>query len=84
MQILNVFILTTILIIVAGTLRTLFFKTVEERMVGLDILTTVTAGLLILFTLIFDKAFLLDITMVYAVLSFAAVILIARYLEGGI
>ncbi len=81
---LEILLITIITITLLGTVRTISFKTIQERMVGLDILTTVTAGLLIVLTVIFDKAFLLDITMVYAILSFAAVILIARYLEGGI
>jgi len=38
----------------------------------------------VILSLVFDSSFLLDIALVYAILSFAAVLLVARYLEGGL
>lgn len=54
------------------------------KVVVLDVITTVTTGVLVIFSVLFSTPFLLDIAVVYAVLSFAAVLLIARYLERSI
>lgn len=56
----------------------------STKVVVLDVITTVTTGVLVLFSAIFNTPFLLDIAVVYAVLSFAAVLLISRYLERSI
>lgn len=54
------------------------------KVVVLDVITTVTTGVLVIFSTLFATPFLLDIAVVYAILSFAAVLLIARYLERSI
>lgn len=54
------------------------------KVVVLDVITTVTTGVLVIFSALFSTPFLLDIAVVYAILSFAAVLLIARYLERSI
>ena len=56
----------------------------STKVVVLDVITTVTTGVLVLFSAIFNTPFLLDIAVVYAVLSFSAVLLISRYLERSI
>jgi multicomponent Na+:H+ antiporter subunit F len=55
-----------------------------EKMVVLDVMTTLITGLLLLLSLVFQKSFILDIALVYAILSFGAVMVVARYREGGI
>ena len=54
------------------------------KVVVLDVLTTLITGVLALLSLVFDTPFLLDIALVYALLSFAAVLVVARYLERGL
>jgi multicomponent Na+:H+ antiporter subunit F len=56
----------------------------SRKVVVLDVLTTLITGVLALLSLVFDTPFLLDIALVYALLSFAAVLVVARYLERGL
>ena len=60
------------------------FKETSHKVVALDVITTLTAGVLVLMSAVFDTPFLLDIAVVYAILSFAAVLLVSRYLERSI
>ncbi|MQY76632.1 MAG: cation:proton antiporter [Spirochaeta sp.] len=60
------------------------FKEASKKVLVLDVLTTLITGVLVLLSLVFDSSFLLDIALVYAILSFAAVLVVARYLEGGL
>jgi len=63
-----------------------FFKgpTTVDRLVAVDIMTTITTGLMILFALYYKRSIFLDVALVYAVLAFLGVIAFARYLEGGL
>jgi multicomponent Na+:H+ antiporter subunit F len=56
----------------------------STKAVALDVLTTIITGALVLTALVQGSAFLLDIALVYAILSFAAVLLVARYLERSV
>ena len=58
--------------------------TTVDRIVAVDIMTTITTGLMVLFALYYKRAIFLDVALVYAVLAFLGVIAFARYLEGGI
>jgi multicomponent Na+:H+ antiporter subunit F len=55
-----------------------------EKMVALDVLTTIMTGLLLVASLFLRSSFILDIAIVYAILSFGAVMVVARYREGGL
>ncbi len=55
-----------------------------EKMVALDVITTITTAGLLLLSLILKDSFILDIALIYAVLSFGAVMVVARYRERGI
>jgi multicomponent Na+:H+ antiporter subunit F len=56
----------------------------SRKAVVLDVFTTLIAAALLVLAWASDSAFLLDIAVVYAVLSFAAVLLVGRYLERSI
>ncbi|WP_461865600.1 monovalent cation/H+ antiporter complex subunit F [Thermococcus sp.] len=58
--------------------------TTVDRLVAVDIMTTITTGLMVLFALQYKRMIFLDVALVYAVLAFLGVIAFARYLEGGI
>ena len=58
-------------------------KGLSEKMVALDVITTIITSLLLLTGFLANNAFVLDIAIVYAILSFGAVIVVARYYEGG-
>ncbi len=58
--------------------------TAPDRAVALDTLSTVTAALLVLLAYIFKRGIYLDVSLVYAVLTFVGSVAIARFLEKGI
>jgi len=63
-----------------------FFKgpTTADRIVAVDIMTTLTTGLMVLFALYYKRTIFLDVALVYAVLAFVGVVAFARYMEGGL
>ena len=69
------------LAVILAFLRLITLKRASGKAVVLDVLTTITTGLLVIFGLVFDTPFLLDIALIYAILSFASVLVIARYIE---
>ncbi|MBO8174848.1 MAG: cation:proton antiporter [Thermococcus sp.] len=77
-----------LLIIAIATLLSMYrvFRgpTTVDRVVAVDIMTTITTGLMVLFALYYKRAIFLDVALVYAVLAFLGVIAFARYLEGGV
>lgn len=64
--------------------RILKGPTAFDRMVGLDTASTVTTALLVLLGFIFKRYVYLDVALVYALLTFVGVIVIARYMEKGL
>jgi len=69
--------------IIIGLITLLKMKLVVEKMVVLDVITTLITGALVVVSLIFKSSFVLDITLIYAILSFGAVLVVARYTERG-
>ncbi|MEO0239823.1 MAG: monovalent cation/H+ antiporter complex subunit F [candidate division WOR-3 bacterium] len=72
------------LAVLLSSLRFILGPTASDRVVATDILTTITTIVLVFLSLAFVRSIYLDVALVYAVLSFIAVVAIARYLEGGI
>lgn len=64
-------------------LRMLKGPTAPDRAVALDTAVTVTTALLVLLGFMLHRQVYLDVSLVYAVLTFVGSIAIARYLEGG-
>ncbi|HMA99937.1 MAG TPA: monovalent cation/H+ antiporter complex subunit F [Spirochaetota bacterium] len=82
----NFIILTSV--ITAGLLlcmmRLLKGPTAADRAVAVDTATTVSIAFLVLLGFIFNRYIYLDVALVYAVISFAGLITIARFMEKGI
>ena len=79
-------IIVLILLSVGGVLaviKLITFKKATGKAAVLDVLTTLVTGVLVILSVVFDSSFLLDIALIYAILSFAAVLAAARYLEKG-
>ncbi|MCK4226750.1 cation:proton antiporter [candidate division WOR-3 bacterium] len=70
--------------VVLCLLRMMKGPTAPDRAVALDTSVTVTTALLVLIGLILKRKIYLDVSLVYAVLTFIGSVAIARYLEGGI
>ena len=58
--------------------------TAGDRSVALDTLTTIMVAALVLLAFIFDRYIYLDVALVYGVLGFIGVIVLARFLEGAL
>ncbi len=65
-------------------LRMIKGPTAPDRAVALDTLSTVTTALLVLLGYVFKRYVYLDVSLVYAVLTFIGAVAIARFLEKGI
>lgn len=59
-------------------------KGTPNKVVVLDVVTTTTTAALVVFSALFNTPFILDIAVVYAILSFAAVLLVSRFLERSL
>jgi len=58
--------------------------TAGDRTVALDTITTIAVAAIVLLAYIFQRFVYVDIALVYGVLGFIGVIVIARYLEGAL
>jgi multicomponent Na+:H+ antiporter subunit F len=56
--------------------------TAADRMVAIDILGTVVVGFVAIITAVSGKAYLLDIALVWALVSFVGTLALAKYLVG--
>jgi multicomponent Na+:H+ antiporter subunit F len=65
-------------------LRVVKGPTAGDRVIALDAATTITTALLVILGVVYDRTWLIDVAIIYALLSFIAVIAMARYLEGGL
>ncbi|MCD6436278.1 MAG: cation:proton antiporter [Clostridiales bacterium] len=81
MYVLTIFIVMGIIL---SLIRLIKGKEAESRVVAVDVLTTLTSAVLLLYALVSGNVLVLDVVLVYSILSFAAVIALARYLEGGL
>jgi len=66
-----------------GVLRLIIGKTVVDRVVAIDMLTVVSISMIGLYAHLSGRFLYLDVALVYGVLSFLAVLAIARFLEKG-
>jgi len=76
-----IFIIISAAVLIA-VIRMLKGPTPADRIVSLDTVTTIISSLLVVLALFFKNNIYLDISFVFAALSFTGVIVIARYLEG--
>ena len=58
--------------------------TASDRVVALDTMSVTFISVLVLLSYMFQRSIYIDVSLVYAVLGFIGVLIIARYLEGGI
>ena len=65
-------------------IRAVIGPTASDRMVAVDIMTTITTVVLVVLSLIFKRKIYLDVALVYAVLAYITTLVVARYLEKGI
>ncbi len=69
--------------IVLAIVRMVIGPDVTNRVVGLDVLTTITIALFVFFAMIFGRYIYIDVALVYGLLAFIGVLVIARFIERG-
>ena len=70
--------------IVFTVIRLVVGRTVVDRVAAIDMLTVISISMIALYAHIADRFIYLDVAVVYGVLSFLAVLAVARYLERGL
>jgi len=70
--------------ILFSVIRFIKGPTVADRTVALDTMMTISIALLVLLAFIFDRFVYLDVALVYGVLGFIGILVIARYMEGAL
>jgi multicomponent Na+:H+ antiporter subunit F len=72
------------LAILFGVIRLVIGKTLIDRIVAIDMLTVISISLIALYAQVSGRFVYIDVALVYALLSFLAVLAIARFLERGL
>ncbi|MCD6589259.1 MAG: hypothetical protein J7K88_11995 [Candidatus Fermentibacteraceae bacterium] len=65
-------------------LRLILGAKAADRAVALDTTTLITTVFLVLVAFLQGRSMLLDVALVYSVLSFLGVLAVARYIDGGL
>lgn len=70
--------------LILGILRFVKGPTAADRVVALDTMSIIVTATLALMAFIFQRYIYVDVSLVYAVLGFIGVIVLARYLEKAL
>ena len=70
--------------VLLGVVRLIRGVTLVDRVAAIDMLTIVSISMIALYAHISGRFIYVDVALVYAVLSFLAVLAMARYLERGL
>jgi len=69
--------------IIIALVRVFLGPTVPDRIVGLDTINTIVVVVMVILGAAFKEIILIDVAIVYALLSFVATLFIAKYIEKG-
>jgi multicomponent Na+:H+ antiporter subunit F len=85
---LNAIIATAAIIITLNSVlclyRALKGPTLQDRLLGINIVGTKTLTVLVLTGFVFQSRFCLDVAIIYALLNFIVTVVVSRYLETGV
>jgi multicomponent Na+:H+ antiporter subunit F len=70
--------------ILFGVIRLVIGKTLIDRVIAIDMLTVISISLISLYAQASGRFVYIDVALVYGLLSFLAVLAIARFLERGL
>jgi multicomponent Na+:H+ antiporter subunit F len=70
--------------IVFAVIRLVVGTTVVDRVAAIDMLTVISISMIALYAHVAGRFIYLDVALVYGVLSFLAVLAVARHLERGL
>ncbi len=63
-------------------IRFLIGKSLSDRVIALDVLTVSSIGMLVIIGYLLQRIVYLDVAIVYGILSFIGVIVIAKYIDN--
>jgi multicomponent Na+:H+ antiporter subunit F len=66
---------------VGGIIRIILGPTIWDRMLGMNLISSKIIMAIVVFALILDKSYLLDIAIAYTLIGFIGMVLIARFIE---
>lgn len=69
--------------VILAIIRVILGPTAPDRVVGLDTINTMVVAGMVVFGAAFKEVIVIDVAIVYALLSFISTLFIAKYLEGG-
>ncbi len=72
------------LAVVLSVVRFVKGSTTIDRIISFDVLTIISIALIVMISFMSGRIIYLDVALVYALLSFLSVIIIARYFEKGL
>ena len=72
-----------ILGIIMAVIRVIRGPRAPDRVVGLDTVNTIVITSMVIIGAAYNEIILIDVAIVYALLSFISTLFIAKYLEGG-
>ncbi len=70
--------------VILGVVRLVLGRTLVDRVAAIDMLTVVSISMIALYAHVSGRFIYVDVALVYGVLSFLAVLAMARYLERGL
>ncbi|GAK55933.1 multiple resistance and pH regulation protein F [Candidatus Vecturithrix granuli] len=63
--------------------RVIFGPTIQDRLVGLNLIATKTTVVMVLLAVLWDQKIFLDVALVYAILGYVGIIAITKYPRKG-
>ena len=69
--------------IIIALVRVFLGRTVPDRIVAIDTINTIIVVLMVILGAAFREVILIDVAIVYALLSFITTLFIAKYIERG-
>ena len=72
-----------VICILVALVRVLLGPTTPDRIVGLDTINTIVIVSMVILGAAFKQVILIDVAIVYALLSFVSTLFIAKYIEKG-
>lgn len=69
--------------VIMAIIRVILGPTAPDRVVGLDTINTIVIAGMVVFGAAVNHVIIIDVAIVYALLSFISTLFIAKYLEGG-
>ncbi len=84
MIIINIILGIIALSVLLAFVRLLIGPTASDRALALDTLATITVAIIVLFGLLVNRSIFMDVAIVYTVIGFIGVVIVAKFLEGDV